>query len=40
VSLYRVEDGGHTWPNGGGQDPPVDHELSVDAILAGLFAAM
>jgi polyhydroxybutyrate depolymerase len=40
VSLYRVEDGGHTWPNGGGQDPPVDHELSVDKVIADLFAAM
>jgi polyhydroxybutyrate depolymerase len=40
VSLYRVEDGGHSWPNGGGQNPPVDRELSVDKVIADLLAAM
>ena len=35
VSLYRVEDGGHSWPSGGGF-PPVNHELSVTEIIAGM----
>jgi polyhydroxybutyrate depolymerase len=38
VVLYRVEDGGHSWPNGGGF-PPVDHELSVTDIITGMLAA-
>jgi polyhydroxybutyrate depolymerase len=33
VTLYRVEDGGHSWPGGGGL-PPVDRELSVTDIIA------
>jgi len=36
VTLYRVEDGGHSWPSGGGL-PPVDHELSVTKVIAGLL---
>lgn len=36
VSLYRVEDGGHSWPGSGGF-PPVDHELSVNDIIAGML---
>ena len=35
VALYRVEDGGHSWPSGGGF-PPVNHELSVTEIIAGM----
>jgi polyhydroxybutyrate depolymerase len=36
VALYRVEDGGHSWPSGGGF-PPVDHELSVTDIIAAML---
>ena len=36
VTLYRVEDGGHSWPGGGGF-PPVNHELSVTEIIAGML---
>jgi len=36
VTLYRVEDGGHSWPSGGGF-PPVDHELSVTDVIAGML---
>jgi len=38
VSLYRVEDGGHSWPSGGGF-PPVNRELSVTEIIADMIAA-
>ena len=38
LSLYRVEDGGHSWPSGGGF-PPVNHELSVTEIIAGMIDA-
>jgi len=38
VSLYRVEDGGHSWPNGGGYGA-IDHELSVTKIIADMLAA-
>jgi polyhydroxybutyrate depolymerase len=37
VSLYRVEDGGHSWPNGGGFGA-IDHELSVTKVIADLLA--
>jgi polyhydroxybutyrate depolymerase len=37
VSLYRVEDGGHSWPNGGGYGA-VDHELSVTKVIAEMLA--
>jgi polyhydroxybutyrate depolymerase len=37
VALYRVEDGGHSWPNGGGYGP-VDHELSVTKVIADMLA--
>ena len=36
VTLYRVEDGGHSWPSGGGL-PPVDRELSVTKVIADLL---
>jgi polyhydroxybutyrate depolymerase len=39
VSLYRVKDGGHSWPSGGG-NPPVDHELSVTKVIEDMIATV
>lgn len=39
VTAYRVEDGGHSWPSGGGMQP-VDRELSVTKVIADLIAAI
>jgi polyhydroxybutyrate depolymerase len=36
VSLYRVKDGGHSWPGGGGMHP-VSHSLEVNDIIAAML---
>jgi polyhydroxybutyrate depolymerase len=36
VTLYRVEDGGHSWPGGGGF-APVSHSLETNDIIAAML---
>jgi polyhydroxybutyrate depolymerase len=39
MSLYRVEDGGHSWPQGGGFNH-VDTELSITDVVATMLTTM